>query len=91
MQEHKIIITNRKELNITGVTRIESLHEQEFVLETVCGYMAITGENLDALSVNIDKGEITIVGVINSVEYFDELKDSEQPKSKGVFGKLFKK
>ena len=44
---HNISVAGRKNINISGVKKIESFDEQEFLLETVMGFMNIKGSDLE--------------------------------------------
>lgn len=85
--EHDIIMRGRRFLDITGVKHVESFDNEEFLLETVMGFLAIKGENLQMKNLDVDKGIVSIKGKINDIIYLDE-----QPgeKAKGLFSKLFR-
>jgi len=84
-QEVKML--NRKQLEITGVSNVESFDNEEFLLNTDCGFLAIRGQNLHIKNLSLEQGLIAIEGMINSLTYLDA---SSQGKSKGFLGKLFK-
>ena len=46
VQEHDVMMRGRRLLDITGVKQVESFDNEEFLLETVMGFLAIKGENL---------------------------------------------
>jgi len=85
---HHMMIRNRESLEITGVKKLESLNSEEFVLETILGYMTISGENLEMINFSVEKGDILISGYVTKVEYFDHQDTVVTPK--GFFSKLFK-
>ena len=43
---HSFSVSERKNIIISGVVKIDSFDSEEFLLETVQGYMNIKGENL---------------------------------------------
>ncbi len=88
IQSHHMMVRDRKSLEITGVKKIESLNSEEFVLETILGYMTISGQDLEMINLSIDKGEILISGYVTKIEYFDHQDTVSTPK--GFFSKLFK-
>lgn len=88
LKNHHMMIRNRESLEITGVKKIESLNSEEFVLETILGYMTISGQNLEMINFSVEKGEILLSGYVTKVEYFDHQETSNAPK--GFFKKLFK-
>lgn len=85
---HSISISERKNINITGVKKIDSFDNEEFLLETTMGYLAIKGEGLEIIKLDTYQGSVSIKGKANSMVYMDEHKKSE--KDEGIFGKLFK-
>lgn len=87
-KSHHMMIRDRKSLEITGVKKLESLNSEEFVLETSLGYMTISGQDLEMMNLNIDKGDIVISGYVTKIEYYDHHEESFT--NKGFFSKLFK-
>ena len=85
---HNINIENRKNINISGVKKIENFDESEFLLETNMGYLKITGTNLEIIKLDTYQGDVSIKGKINSFSYLDDGK--KQEKQESVFSKLFK-
>ncbi|MGD6819090.1 sporulation protein YabP [Metabacillus sp. 84] len=77
----------RKLLDITGVKEVESFDNEEFLLDTVMGALAIKGENLQMQNLDVDKGIVSIKGRILDIVYLDE---QHTEKAKGFFSKLFK-
>ena len=87
VQEHDVMMRGRKNLDITGVKQVESFDNEEFLLETVMGYLAIRGQNLSMKNLDVDKGVVSIKGRIYDLVYLDE---NHGEKAKGFFSKLFK-
>lgn len=85
---HNINITNRKNINISGVKKIESFDESEFLLETNMGYLKIMGSNLEIIKLDTYQGDVSIKGKINSFNYIEDGK--KQEKQESVLSKLFK-
>ena len=46
---HSISVTERKSINITGVKKIDSFDNLEFLMDTVMGYITIKGEELEII------------------------------------------
>ncbi|WAA09478.1 sporulation protein YabP [Fervidibacillus albus] len=86
-QDHDVVLRGRKRLDITGVKQVESFDNEEFLLETVMGYLAIRGMNLQMKNLDVDKGVVSIKGKIFDLVYLDE---HQGDKAKGFFSKLFK-
>lgn len=87
VQEHDLIMRGRKLLDITGVKQVESFDNEEFLLETVMGFLTIRGQNLHMKNLDVDKGIVTIKGKIYDIVYLD---DQHGEKAKGFFSKLFR-
>ena len=83
---HSFSVSERKNIIISGVVRIESFDNEEFLLETVQGYMNIKGENLELVKLDTYQGNVTIKGKIDSIIYIDE----NIKKESSMFTKLFK-
>ncbi|MGM9923008.1 MAG: sporulation protein YabP [Bacillus sp. (in: firmicutes)] len=85
--EHDVVMRGRKLLEITGVRQVESFDNEEFLLETSMGFLAIKGENLQMKNLDVDSGVVSIKGKIFDLVYVDE---PTGEKAKGFFGKLFR-
>lgn len=85
--EHDVVMRGRKLLDITGVKQVESFDNEEFLLETSMGFLAIKGQNLQMKNLDVDKGIVSIKGKIFDLVYLDE---QHGEKAKGFFSKLFR-
>ena len=81
--DHDISMKGRKLLDITGVKQVESFDNEEFLLETVMGYLAVRGQNLQMKNLDVDKGIVSIKGKVYEITYLDE---NGGEKAKGFFG-----
>lgn len=86
-QEHDVIMRGRRTLEISGVKQVESFDNEEFLLETVMGFLAIRGQNLQMKNLDVDKGIVSIKGKVFDLVYID---DQQGDKAKGFFSKLFR-
>ena len=82
-----ISINERKSITITGVKKIESFDNEEFLLNTNLGSMLLKGENLEMVKLDTLEGNVTIKGKINNLLYLD---GSNKTKDTSLFNKLFK-
>lgn len=85
-KDHQLKINNRKLLEITGVREVDSFDNEEFLLETVMGYLIIRGHNLQLKNLDVNDGIVSIKGKVYELSYVDD----QQEKAKGFFSKLFK-
>lgn len=86
--KHDLSLTSRKELLVTGVKNIDSFDSEEFLVQTVLGFLHIKGSNLTLDKMDNENNELTIKGQIDSLSYVSNQKGKE---SKGnIFKKLLK-
>ena len=85
---HNIALTERKNITISGVKKIESFDNEEFLIETLMGYLIVKGESLEIIRLDTYQGSIAIKGKINSINYIDD--DKTKEKEDGLFNRLFK-
>ena len=82
---HNVIMENRRNLTISGVSDVDSFDEQTVVLFTEQGDLTIKGINLHINKLSLETGEVTVDGKISALIYQDQ-----QQKSGGFIGKLFR-
>ncbi|MDF2566817.1 MAG: sporulation protein YabP [Oscillospiraceae bacterium] len=82
---HNVIMEDRKNLSVSGVSDIDRFDEQTIVVFTDMGELTIKGYDLHINKLNVDTGELTVEGDIYSLMYSDQEK-----KSTGLFTKIFK-
>ena len=80
---HAVTINERKNLLISGVKKIDSFDNEEFLMETNMGYIDIKGEKLDTF-----QGNVSIKGRVNSLTYMEG--PNKKDKDENLFSKLFK-
>ena len=85
---HSINIIERKNIVITGVKKVDSFDNEEFLLETIMGYLAIKGEELEMVKLDTIQGIVTIKGFIKSFDYLDE--NNKKDKESSLISRLFK-
>jgi sporulation protein YabP len=85
--DHDVIMRGRKLLDITGVKQVESFDNEEFILETVMGFLSIRGQNLQMKNLDVEKGIVSIKGKVFDLVYVD---DQSGDKAKGFFSKIFR-
>lgn len=85
---HVVTLSERKNIVITGVKKIDSFDNEEFLMETNMGYIVLKGEDLEIVKLDTYQGNVSIKGKVNSLTYMESL--SKKSKEDGVFNKLFK-
>jgi len=86
--QHRLIILNRESMDVTGVLHVDSFDDEEVILETEQGILAIRGEELHIKQLNLEKGELAIEGLILELAYSDDKRFRDR--GKGLFERLFK-
>lgn len=84
---HSVSINERKNIGITGVKKIDSFDENEFLLETTLGNLIIKGSELEIIKLDTYQGNVSIKGHINELHYAET---KEKGKEESFFNKLFK-
>ncbi len=84
-QEVKMV--DRSNISLSGVNKIVSFDDEEFLMETTVGNLQLLGEGLELLKLDTNDGNVKIKGKINSFSYIDgKIKEKQE----SVFNKLFK-
>ena len=88
IKPHKVVLSNRKTGNFTGILDVISFDISEIMLETEQGMLQVKGNDLHVNRLNLEKGEVDIEGNIDAFSY------SQIPvtlkKGENIFGKFFK-
>ena len=85
---HSISIVERKNILITGVKKVDSFDKEEFLVETIMGYLALKGEDLELVKLDTLAGSVTIKGLVNSLDYIEDKVNKEKEGS--IITRLFK-
>ncbi len=85
-QNQNLILENRKNLSISGITDVDSFDEKAICLYTQLGELTIQGKELHIDSMSVETGDMSITGDIWSIIYGD--KERKSPLS--FFGRIFK-
>lgn len=88
IRSHRLMLNDRKTIQITGVIDVVSFDAQEIILETECGLLLIKGQELHMSHLTLEKGEVNVDGTVDSLTYSDTAKTSE--KAENFFGRLFR-
>ncbi|MDR2909459.1 MAG: sporulation protein YabP [Oscillospiraceae bacterium] len=82
---HNIIMESRRSLTVSGVMDIDRFDEESVIVFTELGELTITGKNLHMNKIDVDSGDLSMEGEIDSLSY------SENRSQKGsFFSKLFR-
>ena len=81
---HRLELTGREQMTISGVEDVERFDESSIVMTTTAGVLVIMGEDLHIGKLSLDGGELHVDGRIDGVNY-----EEDQPVSRGLFSRLF--
>lgn len=79
MLPHKLTLTERKSMTMTGVTEVISFDEHTVVLATSLGTLVIHGQNLQLKNLSLEGGQVAVEGTLSAFVY-------EQPRKRRLFG-----
>lgn len=86
-KKSNLILENRKRLSLTGVMEVISFNENIIMLNTCLGVMTIKGEGLRMNKLDVQNGDVIIIGTINYCVYSgSEIKKDNE----SILRKLFK-
>ena len=87
LMNHNITINERQNLLISGITKIDSFDNEEFLLETSAGPLGVRGKDLEIIKLDTYEGTIMIKGIIDGLTYLDSGKTK---KENSMITRLFK-
>ncbi|AKN33028.1 hypothetical protein Ccar_20125 [Clostridium carboxidivorans P7] len=80
-------IENRKRLVLNGVVEVISFNEEQIVLNTNLGTLNIKGQGLKMNKLDVQNGDVTIIGMISSCIYTN---NQEKKQKEKLISRLFK-
>ena len=75
---HKLTLSDRKKLTLTGVSEVVSFDDNAVTLRTSLGMLTIQGRELKLKMLAEDGGQVAIDGTVTALSY-------EEPKTPGGF------
>lgn len=88
VSSHKLLMTNRKGISLTGILDVISFDLKEVLLETSEGMLTIKGNDLHINRLSVEKGDLEVEGRVDALLYTDVV----SPKAVGesFLGRMFK-
>lgn len=83
---HDIVLRQRREMSLSGVTDIESFDEMGAVIQTTEGELTLEGEDIKIGTLDTDKGIVTVTGRIDGIYYTND----RVTEKKGIISRFFK-
>jgi len=85
---HGISLAERKNVVVTGVKKIESFDNEQFIIDTTLGLLTVKGSDLEIIKLDTYQGNVSIKGRIDSLVYVDN--ELKKTKEETFLSKLFK-
>lgn len=79
---HKLQMSERRSLTMTGVTEVVSFDENTVVLQTSLGLLIVQGQQLQLKNLTLEGGQVAVEGTISALSY-------EEPRQ-GGWRRLFR-
>ncbi len=81
---HNLILSNRKKVDMTGVSDVENFNEQYILVHTELGLMEIRGYGLRIIKLDIENKKLVVEGEICGLIYDDK---ANKKANKSFWGK----
>lgn len=82
---HQVILQERRELNVTGVSDVDSFDGGAVVIYTDLGELTVKGRALQIQRLNVETGDLSLTGEIDSLLY-----SAASTRHGGRLGRLFR-
>ena len=73
---HKLALSERKQLTMSGVSEVMSFDDTAVVLRTALGVLTVQGKDLQLKNLSLDGGNVAVEGDIGALYY-------EEPRQPG--------
>ena len=85
---HRLDLMNRGKGSVTGIQDVVAFDENQIVLDTDMGLLTVKGKGLHVSRLTLEKGEVDIEGMGDSLTYSSN--DSYRKQGESLFARLFK-
>lgn len=75
-QSHRLSLTDRKKLTMTGVTEVISFEDTAVVLGTALGTLIVQGEQLQLKTLSLEGGQVEVDGSVSALVYREPRNES---------------
>lgn len=66
---HKLTLSERNKLTVTGVTEVVSFDDSAVTLQTCMGCLLVQGSELQLKNLSLEGGQVEVDGMISSLNY----------------------
>ncbi len=84
---HEVKMVDRSFITLTGINKIISFNDEEFLLESSMGNIHIKGNTLEVIKMDTTDGIVKIKGHISMFNYLDNIKKNKED---SLMAKLFR-
>lgn len=84
---HQLNVLDRKNIALSGIKKIISFDNEEFLMESNMGTILLKGENLEIIRLDTHDGNVVIKGIFNGLNY---LETGEKINKESFVSKLFR-
>ena len=88
LRPHKVMFQNRQTGSLTGIRDVVSFDENQVVLDTDLGLLHIKGKGLHISRLTLEKGEVDMDGMVDSLTYASN--ESFRKSGESIWNRLFK-
>lgn len=79
---HRLNLSERNALTVTGVTEVVSFEESEVILQTGMGLLTVQGSQLQLKNLSLEGGQVELEGNVSALVY-------DEPRQGGWLRRLF--
>lgn len=83
---HTLHMEEREKVRIGGVLEVLSFDEEGVMMETACGLLILKGSEMHIGKLDLDSGDVTVDGMIDSITY----SDGSFAEKHSILGRLFR-
>ena len=82
-----VCLFSRRRMELSGIEEVGSFTEEQIILSSILGMIAIEGRGLKIENFSMEKKELSLSGEIDSFYYYEKKNSGEK---KGLLSKLMK-
>lgn len=68
-KKHTLMLDNRRKLVLAGAVEVNGFNEETVSVKTTAGTLIIKGNGLHIDKLNLETGDVTVSGAVNSMQY----------------------
>ena len=67
--QHKLCLSERSQLTMTGVSEVVSFEDNAVVLKTALGTLVVQGRDMKLKTLSLDGGQVAVDGTVSALIY----------------------